>query len=528
MRTIMTRFRSIVACLAMIALAMPVVSDTASAQDVIGRARGYGPVRGGGHGWRGGGMGLGLGLLGAIAAGAAAAHARGEGPPPRGVYRPRRPVVVEDEAPPPRRMHRPRRPVVVEAEAPPPHRAHRPRRPVIVEQEAPPRRPRPAARVASDRRALPPPPGEKRFAPDEILVAFKDGDAATPGNFARRQGLQLVQSRPLSLIGKSIVRYRVTDGRDLRAVLRRAARESVVASAQPDYLYALQEEVNADAPPAAAQSPAVPAAPASYVGGALNLPQAHLIATGKGVRVAVIDSLIDPDHAELEGAVAESFDALDGDHAEPHAHGTGMAGAIAGRKKLDGAAPQAQILAARAFGDKGDAARAVTLDIAAALDWAAEKGARVINMSFAGPADPLLAEIIDAAAKKKMILIAAAGNEGPSAPPQYPAAYPQTIAVSAVNDRAEIYEHANRGVHVALAAPGVEVLAAVPHGAYDFSTGTSIACAEVSGIAALLLEKRPDLDGEAMRALLRRTARKLAPDAGSGEVDALAALKSPE
>ncbi len=523
----MTRFRRIVACLAMLALAAPVVSDAASAQTVVDRGRVNGPARGGGHGWRGGGgIGLGLGLLGAIAAGAAAAHARAEAPPPRRAHRPRRPVVVEAEAPPPRRAHRPRRPVVVEAEAPPPRRAHRPHRPVIVEAEAPPRHPRPAARVAASvGRALPPPSGEKRFAPDEILVTFRDGaDAGTPQNFARRQGLQLVQSRPLSLIGKTVVRYRIADGRDLRKIIRRAAREKNVASAQPDYLYALQQEAKADAPPA----PAAPAAPASYVSGALNLPQAHLIATGKGVRVAVIDLLVDPDHAELEGAVAERFDALAGDHAEPHAHGTGMAGAIVGRKKLDGAAPQAQILAARAFGDKGDATRAVTLDIAAALDWAAEKGARVINMSFAGPADPLLAEIIDAAAKKKMILIAAAGNEGPTAPPQYPAAYPQTIAVSAVNDRAEIYEHANRGAHVALAAPGVEVLAAAPRGAYDFSTGTSIACAEVSGIAALLLEKRPDLDGDAMRALLRRTARKLAGDAGEGEVDALAALQSKE
>jgi subtilisin family serine protease len=505
----MSKFRGVIACVAMLALAAPLLSDAASAQTVPGREGGVrAPRGGGGHGWRGGGaIGLGLGLLGAAIAAGAAARSQGDGPPPRRVHPPRRPVIVEDEAPPPRRMHRPRRPVVVE-EAPPP------------------RRPRQVFRLAAPAaRMLPPPAGEKRFAPDEILVQFRDGgDAKAPENFARRQKLQLVQSRQLSLIGKTIVRYRVADGRDLRAVLRRAARDNTVASVQPDYVYALQQEANTMQPPP--EQP--PAAPMSYVGGALNLPLAHAIATGKGVRVAVIDSSVDLDHPELAGAVAESFDALPIDRAGPHAHGTGMAGAIAGRKKLDGAAPQAQILAARSFGDKGDAARAVTLDIASGLDWAAGKGARVVNMSFAGPADPLLAEMIAAAAKKKMILIAAAGNEGPNAPPQYPAAYPQTIAVSAVNDRAELYDRANRGDYVAFAAPGVEVLAAAPKGAYDFSTGTSIACAEVSGIAALLLEKRPDLDGEAMRALLRRTARKLTADAGAGEVDALAALKSEE
>jgi subtilisin family serine protease len=241
----------------------------------------------------------------------------------------------------------------------------------------------------------------------------------------------------------------------------------------------------------------------------------------------VIDSLVDAAHPELDGAVTDRFDALEGGGAEPQSHGTGMAGAIAGHKRLEGAAPQAQLLAVRAFGDRGDSTRAVGLDIAAGLDWAAASGAKVVNMSFAGPPDPLLAQMLAAAAKKHIALVAAAGNEGPQAQPLYPAAYADVIAVSAVDAQARLYDHANRGAYVALSAPGVDVLVAAPRGAYDLSTGTSVACAEVSGIVALLLEKQPGLDAAGLRRLLRESARALPTEkgAGAGQADALAAVE---
>jgi subtilisin family serine protease len=97
-----------------------------------------------------------------------------------------------------------------------------------------------------------------------------------------------------------------------------------------------------------------------------------------------------------------------------------------------------------------------------------------------------------------------------------------------VDDQSRLYPNANRGAYVAVAAPGVDVLAAAPGGAYDLTSGTSVACAEVSGIAALLLEKNPGLDGPALRKALRATARSLkdAPEAGAGLVDAEAALQA--
>jgi subtilisin family serine protease len=385
-----------------------------------------------------------------------------------------------------------------------------------------------------------------------VLVLMRDeSDEKTLRAFGRRQRLDFVQSRQLALIGKTVHRYRIANGRDLRLALRNAARDPRVAWIQPNYLYRLQgEAANPDSltdasgpepagsdsakPDTAKLESALPAEPAqeienappgSYAGRALNLQRAHKIAGGAGVRVAVIDSLIDAAHPEIDGAVADRFDAVASAGQEPQAHGTAMAGAIGGHRKLDGVAPQAELLAVRAFGDRGDATRAVSLDIAAGVDWAAAKGAKVINMSFAGPRDPLLGEMLSAAAKKGLILVAAAGNDGPRAAPLYPAAYAEVIAVSAVDEQARIYDKAARGPYVALAAPGVDVLVAAPRGAYDLSTGTSVACAEVSGIVALLLEKRPGLAAAALRALLRETAKTLSGQQGLGEADALAAVE---
>jgi subtilisin family serine protease len=296
-----------------------------------------------------------------------------------------------------------------------------------------------------------------------------------------------------------------------------------VTLVEPHSLYALQQEAAADAPSPTPEKAPQPAPAPAYAAALLRLDAAHRVATGHGVRVAVIDSLIDLAHPEIEGSVAAHFDAVGGPTAQPQMHGTGMAGAIAGHRQIEGAAPGAQILAVRAFDGTGATARATGLDILAGIDWAAAQKAQVINMSFAGPVDPLLAKMLEAAARRRIVLIAAAGNDGPDAAPLYPGADANVIAVSAVDAGSRIYAKANRGPYVALAAPGVDVLVAAPSAAYDLSTGTSVACAEISGVAALLLEKHPDLDGPALRRLLQGSARAL-DGAGAGVADAEAAV----
>jgi subtilisin family serine protease len=143
-----------------------------------------------------------------------------------------------------------------------------------------------------------------------------------------------------------------------------------------------------------------------------------------------------------------------------------------------------------------------------------------MNMSFAGPVDPLLERIIKAAANKGAIFIAAAGNNGPKAAPVYPAAYPDVIAVTATDEDDKLYGKANRGDYVFIAAPGVDILAPAPKGRYELSSGTSMAAAHVSGVVALLLESDAKLSSEKIREILASTARK--PD-GSFSKDAIGA-----
>ncbi len=205
----------------------------------------------------------------------------------------------------------------------------------------------------------------------------------------------------------------------------------------------------------------------------------------------------------------EEFDAV-GRHETPHAHGTGMAGAIAARRQLMGVAPGARIFAVHAFSTEArESAQATTKHILAGLDYAIKKGARVINMSFAGPYDPLLALAMKNAREKGVVLIAAAGNAGPKSPPLYPAADPNVIAVTATDQNDKLFAQANQGPHVAVAAPGVEILEPAPSNTYQVTTGTSVAAAHVSGVAALLLERDPALDATSVHEILTLSAKRV-------------------
>src|SRR3989440_9812321 len=150
-------------------------------------------------------------------------------------------------------------------------------------------------------------------------------------------------------------------------------------------------------------------------------------------------------------------------------------------------------------------------------------------MSFAGPYDPMLALAMKKASEKGVILIAAVGNAGPKSPPLYPAADPHVIGVTATDETDKLYKGANVGAQVAVAAPGVNVMVPAPAEAYQLTTGTSVAAAHVSGVAALLLERHPDADAATVLEVLTASATKLGTDKrddhfGWGLIDPLAAL----
>jgi subtilisin family serine protease len=158
------------------------------------------------------------------------------------------------------------------------------------------------------------------------------------------------------------------------------------------------------------------------------------------------------------------------------------------------------------------------------------QGARVLNLSFAGPPDPLFHRAVKAAYDRRTIIVAAAGNAGPVAPPAYPAAYEEVIAVTATDSADRLYSQANHGAYIAIAAPGVDILAPSVGRAHELRTGTSFAAAHVSGIIALMLERNPQLSPETARMALIAAASDLGPpgrddEFGAGRANAYGSLR---
>jgi subtilisin family serine protease len=385
-----------------------------------------------------------------------------------------------------------------------------------------------SSRTRSNNNGIPP-AGEGRYVPDEVVIQLNGNPSPRVIDaLARRHRLTRMESQNFSLLNGTLYRWHITNGRSVPAVIADLAADRGIAWAQPNYLYSLQENAAQDGTVSKQEEGDA----SQYAIAKLHLSEAHSLAKGDNVVVAVIDSGVDLSHPELQGIVVDQFDALGATIAGDR-HGTAIAGIIAAHGRLIGAAPAVHMLAARVFAVSSSGTTGTTFNIIKGLDWAMSRGARVINMSFAGPADPLLQRATASARQKGAIMIAAAGNAGPKSQPLYPAADPSVIAVTATDAEDHLFSMANRGDYVAAAAPGVDILIAAPGDSYQISSGTSYAAAYASGVAALILERRPTLQPDAIKRILVTTAHSLGPKEhddrfGAGLIDAYRAVLSLE
>jgi filamentous hemagglutinin family protein len=370
-----------------------------------------------------------------------------------------------------------------------------------------------------------PPAGETRFVKDEVILEV-DCDAAQAAldAVARDMHLTFVASMCLSQTHKKLLRAHIDNGQAVARVILGLRRYGIIALAQANFIYIAVQDQAASDPDLAGRTQEGDAA--QYALGKLGVFDAHRLLKGDNVTIAVIDSEIDIHHPDLDGVIAAEYDAV-GKAEPPHPHGTGMAGAIAAHRRLMGIAPSARLYAVHAFSSGAATAESTTYSIRTGLDWAAEKGVRVINMSFAGPRDPAIERALKTAHDRGVVLIAAAGNAGPKSAPLFPAADPNVIAVTATDVDDKVFSGANRGSYIAVAAPGVDILVPGTDGGYQLTTGTSVACAEVSGVAALLLERNPKLTPDDVRKILTTSAKKLgaSTDYGAGLVDLAKAIQ---
>lgn len=216
--------------------------------------------------------------------------------------------------------------------------------------------------------------------------------------------------------------------------------------------------------------------------------QDHLSSCTAGVRVGVIDTAIDRTHPALKQArVTERQFTPDGTTATKDGHGTGVIAILAGNQRsgTPGLAPNADYYVANVFGnDAQNRPVSDTFSLLKAIEWLDRADVRIVNISLSGPHDNMLQKAIEDYSAKGMTFVAAAGNEGPNARPSYPAAYPQVVAVTAVDRNLRGYLHANRGSYIDVAAPGVSVWTALPNAQEGPLSGTSFAVPYVTAMLA--------------------------------------------
>jgi subtilisin family serine protease len=246
---------------------------------------------------------------------------------------------------------------------------------------------------------------------------------------------------------------------------------------------------------------------------------------GEGVKVAILDTGCQVDHPDLTGAIAAALDFTDSPWGvgDRQGHGTWCAGLVAARQNargLTGIAPACQLLVGKVLGDDGSGLDAW---IVAGIEWAAANGANLISLSLGSPdPSPTIARACMAAEMAGILVICAAGNDGHKAGGRttvnFPARYPSTLAVSAVDKAGVLAPFSSAGPEVDVAAPGVDMLSTFPTSRYARLSGTSMACPFVAGVAALAIAKHrrdggatPLVSIEQLREHLLRGAR----DAGS-------------
>ncbi|MCE9523529.1 MAG: S8 family serine peptidase [Alphaproteobacteria bacterium] len=295
----------------------------------------------------------------------------------------------------------------------------------------------------------------------EVVLVSSLKDVASR---VEKQGLHVIEDAALSTVGMRILRVSVPEGSSEELVIETLRGTDPKGVATFNHLYGPTR------------------GPASEAIKAVSHPSG---AARTGAKIGLIDAGVDAHHPMLQDIeiVSHRFVSIS---AQPDQHGTAVASRIAA------AAPGASIVSASVFTLMPDGQEIATADsIARGLDWMAKMKVPVINLSLAGPPNPILEAVSARMNAMGHVLVAAVGNEGPHAPPQYPAAYDNVVGVTAVDSQDHVYLYANQGDYVDFAASGVDAPVAMLDGATETVSGTSYAAPIISAALARLID-RPD------------------------------------
>ncbi len=305
--------------------------------------------------------------------------------------------------------------------------------------------------------------------PNELLVFSPDLDSAER---LRRElagaGIGVRSRRVLGALGLVLTRLRLPPGTDSAALAQRLGSRHPRSLADVNHRYRLQ------------------AADVRRYARRLTATEGAGDTCGAGGHIGLVDTGVDGSHPALRGQalVQRSFLAV-GEQPAPADHGTALAALMIGRADagaLAGLVPGARLSVAACARRRAGGSDMTAACLIEALDWLAGRDVQVINLSLAGPRNRLLDVAAARLTAAGRLLVAAAGNGGPRAPPAYPAALPGVLAVTAVDADLRVYRLANRGDYIDLAAPGVDLWLARSGGRAAFHSGTSFAAPFVTAL----------------------------------------------
>lgn len=319
------------------------------------------------------------------------------------------------------------------------------------------------------------PADKPAYAPDQVIVKFKEGTSARTMKATHQEEQAKLLSRNETL-GFDVVKV---EDKSVEQAVQEYEKNPDVEYAEPNYIYTIQWTPNDPDFSSRQWGPQKVQAPEAW----------DVTRGSSSTRIAIVDTGVQYDHPDLAGKVVRGYDFVD-DDSDPYdgnGHGTHCAGIAAAvtdnGRGIAGMAPNATIYAVRVLDDNGSG----TLDdVANGIIHAADNGADVISLSLGSPNDSItLKEAVNYAWEKGVVVVAAAGNNG-SSQPTYPAYYSNAIAVAATDSDETKASFSNYGSWVDVAAPGVDIYSTYTGSSYRSLSGTSMATPHVAGLAGLL------------------------------------------
>jgi subtilisin family serine protease len=357
------------------------------------------------------------------------------------------------------------------------------------------------------------------YVPGELLVKLKPGAGVKDeGALHSRAGAVPVEKN--ETLG--LARVRLTPGTGMDKAMAEYRSSASVEYVQPNYIYHALLVPNDPHYWRQWNMPKIGAEPAW-----------EITCGAAGVVVAVVDTGVDLDHPDLAANLVSGYNFINqgASPQDDNGHGTHVAGIVAAVTNnavgVAGVAGGSRVMPVKVLSGAGEG---TDYGVAQGIQWAADNGARIANLSLGGPDySQALADAVNYAYGKNMLVVAAAGNEGSNSI-LYPAALPGVVAVGATDNGDNRAGFSNYGDALDIVAPGVNIFSTFWNDSYVYLSGTSMATPHVSSVAALVLSLHPGYTAGQVESTLKNNAVDLGapgwdPYYGNGRLDALAALK---